>query len=79
MNRLIRWLSNDPIHGALTVGFGAGFASYTLELLHRAIDHAAPPYVLLSISLLGLVAVAQAQRCARVLAWLSSNEASRPH
>ena len=41
MNRLIRWLSNDPIHGALTVGFGAGFASYTLELLHRAIDHAA--------------------------------------
>ena len=70
MNRLIRWLANDPIHGALTVGFAAGFASFTLELLHRAIDQAAPPYVLLSISLLGVVAVAQSQRCARLLVWL---------
>jgi len=78
MNRLIRWLANDPIHGALTVGFAAGFASFTLELLHRALDQAAPPYVLLSISLLGVLAVAQSQRCARLLVWLSSNEATRP-
>ena len=76
-HRLARWLLNDPIHSALTVGFGAAFAAYTLEVLGNALAASAPTYALVAICLLGVAAVAQAERCARLVVWLSTNKADR--
>lgn len=78
MQRLLRWASNDPIHAALTIGFGSAFAAYTLEFMQRANDQIAPPSALVSIAMLGLVAVSQASRCARLLVWLSTNQTNNP-
>ena len=78
MQRLFRWAVRDPIHAALTIGFGAAFAAYTLELLQRALEQFAPADVLVSIAMLGLAAVSQAPRCARLLIWLSTNQPNNP-
>ena len=78
MQRLLRWAAEDPIHAALTVGFGSAFASFTLELLQRAFEQYASPTAMVSIALLGLAAVSQAPRCARLLVWLSTNQTNNP-
>lgn len=78
MQRLICWAAADPIHAALTIGFGTAFAAYALEQLQRALGLDAPPYALLAITMLGFAAVAQSQRCARLLVWLSTNQVDRP-
>ena len=77
MQQLIRWAAADPIHAAVTIGFGAAFAACTLEQLQRALELSAPTYALLSIAMLGLAAVAQSRRCARLLVWLCTNQADR--
>lgn len=75
--RLKRWVVADPVHAALTIGFGSAFLAYTVALVQRALDAAAPGYVLLAICMLGLAAVALSQRCARLLVWLSTNQLDR--
>jgi hypothetical protein len=57
--------------------FKQAFAAYTMEQLQRALELSAPTYALLSITMLGLVAVAQSQRCARLLVWLGTNQVDR--
>jgi hypothetical protein len=76
-HRLASWLLNDPIHSALTVGFGCAIAACMLEVFGKAIAASAPAYALFAICLLGVAAVAQAERCARFVAWLITNEADR--
>ena len=77
MQRLLRWAAADPVHAALTIGFGSSFSAYTLELLQRASTQSAATYVYISITALGLLAISQSQRCARMLVWLGTDQVDR--
>ena len=76
-HRLVRWLINDPTHSALTVGFGSAFAAYALDAFGKALASSAPRYALFSICLLGVAAVSQSERCAKLVVWLSTNQTDR--
>jgi hypothetical protein len=78
LQRLSAWLREDPIHAALTIGFACAFAAYTLDVLGKAMELSAPGYALFAICLLGVAAVAQSRRCARLVVWLSTNQTDRP-
>ena len=78
MNQLLRWVISEPIHAALTIGFGSAFASGTLEMLQRALAQSAPVYALLSITMIGLALISQSRRCANIVVWACVDTASRP-
>jgi len=78
VNQFLRWVTSDPIHAALTIGFGSAFASGTLEMLQRAIAQSAPASALLSITMIGLALISQSRRCAKIVVWACVDTASRP-